>query len=103
MPFYANRPFTCNGTDYVPGQVMKYVDVNALSILESMVDSGAIVTDEDLRAKGWLEHRARVADVHLERFKVEFPDTFKQPEPRKPIPVAKKAAPAKKTAPSKAE
>lgn len=99
MPFYANRPFTCNGTAYVPGQVMKYADVNALSILESLVDSGTIVTDEDLRAKGWLEHRARVADVHLERFKIDFPDTFKKPAPV-PAPVTKKATPAKKTAPA---
>jgi hypothetical protein len=82
---------------------MKYADVNALSILESLVDSGAIVTDEDLRAKGWLEHRVRVADSHLARFKNAFPEVFKKPEPPKPAPVVKKAAPAKKTAPSKAE
>jgi len=103
MPFYANRPFTCNSTAYAPGQIMKYEDVNALSILESLVDAGAIVTDEDLRAKGWLEHRVRVAETHLVRFQADFPDVFKKPEPPKPAPVVKKAAPAKKTTSAKAE
>jgi hypothetical protein len=103
MPYYANRSFTCNGTPYAPGQVMKLADIKVLQILEPMIFNGEIVTDEDLRSKGWLEHRAREADVHLARFKLQYPEVFAPKQAPAPVPV-KKAAPAKKTAPaSKAE
>ncbi len=100
MPFYANGSFICNGTDYNRGDIMKLEDVNALNVLERMVDSGLIVTDEDLSSRGWLTHVIAGSAIHFDEFKRNTGAVAAKTTPEAPIAVKKAAVPVKKATPA---